>query len=241
MKTTRQLLAAISTTIVVICLTGCDTGLETAGSSFDAVNYNRRAQVYYNSGDISTAKEELRRSLDADYENPISHYYLGMCHEAESNLEKAIYEYSLAVRFAPSMEVAQMTLVETLEKDNQHEESLNALKNWLTPGGMELQEYMRIGGYFQKANMPDHAVLAWESAAKVHSHNVEPCIALADFYRGQNMSDKEVEWLKRAARVDPYYPGLSRRLGERSLKLNIPQPQQPVPTPAEKRLRELEL
>ncbi|MBN2210675.1 MAG: tetratricopeptide repeat protein [Sedimentisphaerales bacterium] len=241
METSRQFLIITGVAALVVIITGCDPGISTAGNSFDAVNYNRRAQVFFNNGDLTNAKEELRLSLDADYENPVSHYYLGKCFQAENNLEKAVYEYRLAVRFAPSMELAQTALIETLEIADQHEESLDCLKNWLNHAMMELLEYQRIGAYFNEANMSDHAVLTWEAAVKAYPHNAEPCLSLADFYRDRNMKSKEIEWLTRAARANPFHPGLARRLGENNLRLNIPEPQKPEPTPSEKRLRELEL
>jgi len=224
-----------------LAVVGCGTGIGTFGNSFEAVNLNRTAQVHFEYGEYGQAEEALRRSLEADFENPVSHYWLGRVFAARGQRDKAIYEYRLAVRFGPALEIAQLALIEALEQAGQHTESLDAAETYLTQRVMPWRWYRRLAETFRQAGMKDHMVLAYETAGKAYPRNAEPFLALADYYREQGNKDEEIKWLTRAARADPLYPGLARRLGENNLRLEIPRREAPPPRPSEERLRELEL
>ena len=210
-------LFGVLTFAVLLTLSGCVNTL-------DAVRLNRQAQVYFNHNDYDNAEQLLQRSLDVDFENPASHYWLGRCYQVKGDQAKAIRQYRLAARFAPSMELAQMALIMALQRTGQAEESLQATDEYLSHKEAPVADFLRLAGDFGAQDMPRHLVLASKAAAKAEPHNPQPLLFLADHYFEKNDTDQALGYLVKAFKVDPVYPGLARRLGEHGLRIDIPEP-----------------
>lgn len=220
---------------------GCNSGVETIDNPFDAVQLNRQAQIYVQNGEFAKAEALLRQSLDNNYENPVSHYWLGQALEGQGRVENAIYAYRLAVRFGPSVELYHMALIMTLEHDGQQEESFKAAQAFLAYVKFPMRDYLRFAEEFRKQQMVDHELLVYITAADVLPTDAQPCVAAADIYKAAGDKDHEIEWLTRAVKADPFYPGLSKRLAGHKLRLDITPPAPAPPSPSEKRLKELEI
>jgi len=190
----------------------------------NAVRLNRRAQVYFRHGHYDDAQKLLADSLDADFENSASHYWMGRCFQVKANLPKAIYEYQLAVRFDPAMELSQMALIRTLYLNNQPEESLEAAQVFLNHKVSPASDFLRLARSFSSAQMNQHTVLAYARARQIAPNSAEPSIAWADFYFAQGNQDNGLEKLIEAFMIDPHYPGLARRLGQHNQRVEIPDP-----------------
>jgi len=203
----------------IIGLGGC------APSVFDGVRLNRKAQVYISHGQYSHAEKLLQESLNADYENSASHYWLGQCFEARQEMEKAIYEYRLAVRFNPAMNLAQMTLIMALEDVGKHAESLEAASVYLSHKKGAARDCINLAEIFSKHGLPAHTILAYEQAQKVEPNNAKPSMALAEYCFLLNNKDRAIKALIKAFEIDPVYPGLAKQLGELGLRVTIPEPQ----------------
>ena len=195
------------------------------GCAIDAVRLNRQAQVYIKYGRYDDAQKLLANSLDVDFENSASHYWLGSCYQAQGNLSKAIYEYDLAVRFDPAMELGQRSLIKALYIDNQSEKSLEATKVFLNQKTDYARDFLRLAHIFENEQMNQHAVLAYEKAQQIEPGNPGPSIALADFYMAQGQKEQAVQSLIKAFMIDPHYPGLARLLGEHHQRVEIPEPE----------------
>ncbi|MBE0428796.1 MAG: tetratricopeptide repeat protein [Thermoleophilia bacterium] len=68
------------------------------------------AEIYFESGDLESAKEFLQQSLEDNNTKWNSHYLMGQLYEREGNLEKAREEYGVAAVFNEDDEELQEAL-----------------------------------------------------------------------------------------------------------------------------------
>ncbi|MBN1846065.1 MAG: tetratricopeptide repeat protein [Sedimentisphaerales bacterium] len=205
-------------------LLGAAAGCQST-NPLEAVRLNRQAQVYFEHGDYDQAMQLLASSLDADYENCASHYWLGRCHEIKNDPDKAVYEYRLAVRFDPALDVAQRSLIQILHRTGQIDPSVQAARVYLRNKTTLASEFIRMAEEFSAEGMDPQAVLAYQRAQQVEPRNPIPSIALADYYRAKGSKDREIDSLTNALMIDPLYPGLARRLGELGQRIDLPEPE----------------
>lgn len=194
------------------------------GCRIEGVQLNQKAQYYMKHGRYDGAIGLLKKSLDVDYENSPSHYWLGRCYETKGEKGKALWEYELAVRFDPSMELAQMAYVKGLYRDGQKEKSVEAIKGFFKHKEAPSRYFVRLAEEFMAQQMEGHGIAAYQAAAKAEPGNPEPIIFLADYFFQKGDQDKGIDYLIRAFKLDPIYPGLAGRLGRLGLKVEIPQP-----------------
>jgi tetratricopeptide (TPR) repeat protein len=199
------------------------------GCTVDAVRLNQKAQIYYDYNKYDEAIELLEKSVKADYENPASHYWLGRCFEAQGKLEKAIFEYGLAVRFGPSVDNLNIALVRALYNFGEQEKSMQATRQFLAHREGRAGDFYYIAEQFHEQGMDDQAILAYQHAQQVEPRNPEPSLRLADFYQSLGEPELARNCLVQAMKIDPTYPGLARKLGEQHYQVEIPQPTQPAP------------
>lgn len=225
MKSYRYGIVSIGV-LILVCVTGCQST-----NPLEAVRLNRQAQIYYQGGYIDQAMPLLQKSVDYDYENPASHYWLGQCYEQKNKLDKAIFEYEVAIRFAPSMELAQLALISALHRQGRIDESVQACKVFCKNKYGLACDILTIAKDFADKGMDHQAVLLYKRAQEVEPDNAVPSIALADFYKAKGQSKMEVSSLTEALMINPYYPGLARRLGELGQRVKIPEPKLIKPPP----------
>jgi type IV pilus assembly protein PilF len=214
-----------------------------AGCTVSGVRLNQRAQVYMDHGQYDRAEKLLRKALDADHENPASHYWLGKTYEAMGNTEKAIYQYDLAIRFAPAMDAAQLALVEIYHKDRQEEQSLQTTNRYLRHKNDTADNIIIIARHFSDQGMDGQAVLAFKQAQEKEPYSEIPSLELAKYYRAKGQPDLEANALMRAAEINPTNADTARLLGTHGIRVSVPRPltvPRP-PTAVERDLRDLEL
>lgn len=223
---------------VMLGLAGCGTG---ATNPIKAVNLNRQAQVYFKYAQYDRAQELLQASLDADFENSPSHYWLGQCYEIEGNATKAVREYELAIRFDPSLDMAQLALINLLHNTGQKDHSIQATKVFLRHKGLPACNLTLTAENFALKGMDHQAVLTHQRAQDVEPKNPIPSIKLADYYFTKGLEELGRDSLKQAIVIDPFFPGLARLAGEHDLRIDIPEPRMlPKPRPIDRELQDLE-
>ena len=200
-------------------------------SPLEAVRLNQEAQILLDHGQIYAAHHRLDASLDADYENPASHYWLARVYEMENNPEKAEYHYRLAIRFAPAMDAAHLALIRLLHNEGKLDPSVQAARFFLENKTVRAADIIQLGKNFADEGMNHQAVLAFERAAELEPDNPQPYLALADYYLRHDDKQKAVSALTSAFILDPYYPGLARQLGDLGQRVDIPEPELFKPTP----------
>ena len=220
----------------LIILGGC-----TVTNTFDAVRLNQQAQLYFKHGQYDKAMELLKDSLVADPENSATHYWLGRCHEVTGQKQKTVWAYKDAVRYDPSMELAQMALIKTYYRMDKKDEAIQAARLFLQHKEGLAGDFILIGDNFYAEQMEEPGELAYLAAARAEPGNAGPFIFLANRYQAQGDQEKEVEYLKRALRAQPYNVEVTRRLGKLGYRVELPKPKLfPRPSKLEEELFELE-
>ena len=211
------------------------------GCAVDAVRLNRQSQVYIKHNQFEKARDLLIMSFEVDFENAASHYWLAQCYEALGEESKVIWEYELAVRFDPSMELAQMSYIKALYRSGDIEKSKKATEFFLEHKEGVIRDFIRLAENFLSEKMDAHALLCYYAAARAEPRSPLPFVLLADYYKETGDQEKEIENLILAVKIDPVYPDLAKRLGQYDIRLEIPQPTVfPQPSALEKELFDLD-
>eukprot|EP00831_Metopus_contortus_P065623 TRINITY_DN58609_c0_g1_i2.p1 TRINITY_DN58609_c0_g1~~TRINITY_DN58609_c0_g1_i2.p1 ORF type:complete len:240 (+),score=41.76 TRINITY_DN58609_c0_g1_i2:129-848(+) len=218
--------------------------------SIEAVELNQKAKVYLNYGKYEQAAEIFNKSLDMYFETPSTHYWLGVCYENMNNMSKAIWEYELAIKFDPTMELAQKAYIQALVISGRDDDAIMAADSYFKRLNAPTREYIRIGKNYLDAGEEIFAVKALEYAftnsappvASDEAHrDVKPLVILADYYAATGNTEKERQYLMMIFQEDSATDGVARRLGELGIKINNPRKRVPQVSPIEedlKRLRE---
>ena len=219
-------------------------GCNSTGSSvykLKATNLNQKGQVYFNYGQYAEAIASYKESLDIDFENSATHYWLGRAYQETADPQKAIEEYRLAVRFTPSMEVAQVALITTLHELGLLDESIIATKDFVKYRTSQANDMVQIGQYFFSKQMEHQAIIVLGRAQELEPTNAAPSIILADYHQGKGDLEGEREAIMVAAAADPFYPGLAQRAGSLGIKIESPRPlPYPNVNPLEQALRRVD-
>jgi len=219
-------------------------GCSSTGSSvykIKATNLNQKGQVYFNYGQYAEAIGSYQESLDIDFENSATHYWLGRAYQETADPQKAIEEYRLAVRFTPSMEIAQVALIETLHELGQLDESIIATKSFVKYRTGQADDMVRIGQYFFSQQMDHQAIIVLQRAQELEPTNATPSIVLGDYYQAKGDLEGERGAIMVAFAAEPFYPGLAKRAGLLGIKGVSPRPL-PYPNlnPMEQELRAID-
>ena len=218
MASLTRTITRIVLAVALILSTGCQAHL------IEAARLNRQAQRYIERNRHEDAQRLLRRSFTADFENPTSHYLMAQCYEHAGQVERALYEYRLAVRFCPACRDYQVALATALERNGLSNDADEALSLFLKHREARAQEFLDIAAGFRRLGMSRLQLLTLDHAIQTHPQDPQLLIALADHHFSSGNEGKGVDLLIQAFKIDPTYPGLSRRLGEHGIRVEIPQP-----------------
>ena len=221
----RTIISILLALLVVsgVFLAGCSS----TGSSvykIKATNLNQKGQVYFNYGQYAEAIGSYKASLDIDFENSATHYWLGRAYQETADPQSAIEEYRLAVRFTPAMEIAQVALISTLHDVGLLDESIIATKDFVKYRTGQANDMIRVGQHFFSRQMDHQAIIVLGRAQELESTNAAPSIVLADYYQGKGDTEGEREAIMVAVAADPFYQGLAQRAGGLGIKIESPRP-----------------
>ena len=211
----------ITRTVLALALllsVGCQAHL------IEGARLNRQAQRYIERNRHADAEVLLRKSFTADYENPTSHYLMAQCYEHDGQVERALYEYRLAVRFCPACRDYQVALATALEQNGMSNDADEALSLFLKHRDARAPEFLDIAAGFECQGMSRLQRLTLDHALKAHTKDPQLLIALAEYHFSSGNESKGVDLLVEAFKSNPTYPGLSRKLGEHGIRVEIPQP-----------------
>ena len=229
--------------VTMIFVSGCGMF-----GSVEATDLNQKAKVYIKYAKYDEAIELLEKSLDVYFEHSSTHYWMAYCYENKNMMSKALWEYELAVKYAPDMELAQKGYIKALEKSGKMDEAIVAADNYFKRLNAPVREYIRIGKNYLAAGDEIFATRALEYAYRKSSpassntnlkKDVRPLVILADYFKDKGDLEKERQYLMMAFQEDPTYEGVARRLGELGVKVNIPRKHVPTISPLERELKNL--
>jgi len=143
----------------------------------------------------------------------------------------------------PALDLAQVALIKAYHQTGRIDEALIATKKYFEHKDAPAREFIVIADDFARDGMQDQVLLAYKQAQILEPYNPVPAIAMADYYFKLGRTEPAVNSLSNAFKIDPYYPGLAKKLGQHGMKVSLtpPKPYYPDRTDIEKKLRDLEL
>lgn len=205
--------------LAALLLTSC---LFLGGCIVKAMKLNNQARAYYDHSHYTEAQDILHESLEVDYEYAKTHYLLGLVYEAQGDLDNALHEYDLAIRFDPMLHEAYEAKIEALHRSGRYEQMRETAQKLLRRHTGKSNEVILIARTFVSKGLEEPAVMSYQRAQQLDPFSPEATVELADYYLTLGRQEPALAALRRAFEIDPVYPGLSSRLGKFGYKVEVP-------------------
>jgi lipoprotein NlpI len=159
-------------------------------------------------------KEQLIRQIDQRYENPEAHYQLGKLFYAEGKLDKADFEYRVALGFNPVHYRAQAGVVKVASEQEQVERAQIIAELYISSEGLG-----------------EYALSCYYQATGLKPKSPEPYKLLGYYYLGENDQVRAEENFRRSFELDPYQSDVSGELGRMGVIVGLPRKTDTVNAP----------
>jgi tetratricopeptide (TPR) repeat protein len=167
-------------------------------------------------------KAELLRQIELKYENPEAHYQLGKLYYADGLLDKAEWEYRVAIGFNPVHYPAQAGVVKTWHDRKNTERAKIAAELYTSQAATSADASLRLGKAFQNEGLNDYALACYQQAANLAPKSPVVFKQLGYFYLAQGDKTLAEEYLRRSFELDPYQPEVSGELGRMGVIVQSP-------------------
>jgi Flp pilus assembly protein TadD len=178
---------------------------------------------------MQTPKETLLEQIDRRYENPEAHYKLGKMYYNEGALDKADFEYRVAVGFDPVHYRAQAGIVRVLtdQKDPQGARTIAEL--YISQTAVSAGNSLLLGKAFASENLGEYALSCYYQAIGLDPEMAEPYKLIGLHFLKAGDKVRAEENLRRSFELNPYQPDVSGELGRLGVTVTTPhQPAQAV-------------
>lgn len=182
-------------------------------------------------------KQELLNDIERKYENPAAHYKLGKLYHADGLLDKAEWEYRVAIGFDPVLYSAQAAVVKVLSDMKSTEKSKMAAQMYMDQAAVSAEASLKLGRALQNEGLDTYALTAYQQAANLAPNSAVVFKQLGFFYLAKGDEARAEENLRRSIQLDPYQPEVAGELGRMGVSVQIPQ-RQPNPQQLEKAVQE---
>jgi tetratricopeptide (TPR) repeat protein len=186
---------------------------------------------------VDADKQALLNQIERKYENPRAHYELGKLYHRDGLLDRAEWQYRVAIGFDPVLYPAQAAVVKVLKDMNNPEKSKMAAQMYTDQAAVSAEASMRLGRALQNEGLDDYALAAYQQAANLAPNSAVVFKQLGYYYMSKGDRVRAEENLRRSIQLDPYQPEVSGELGRMGVMVQIPR-QQPDPQKLEKALQQ---
>lgn len=186
---------------------------------------------------VDSEKQALLKQIDRKYENPRAHYELGKLYHRDGLLDRAEWEYRVAIGFDPVLYPAQAAVVKVLQDMNNLDKSKMAAQMYTDQAAVSAEASMRLGRAFQNEGLDEAALAAFQQAANLAPNSAVVFKQLGYYYLAKGDRVRAEENLRRSIQLDPYQSEVAGELGRLGVMVQIPR-QQPDPQKLEQALQE---
>lgn len=186
---------------------------------------------------VDSEKQVLLKQIDRKYENPRAHYELGKLYHRDGLLDRAEWEYRVAIGFDPVLYPAQAAVVKVLQDMNNLDKSKMAAQMYTDQAAVSAEASMRLGRAFQNEGLDEQALAAFQQAANLAPNSAVVFKQLGYYYLAKGDRVRAEENLRRSIQLDPYQSEVAGELGRLGVMVQIPR-QQPNPQKLEQALQE---
>lgn len=171
---------------------------------------------------MQTPKETLLEQIDQRYENPEAHYKLGKIYYNEGALDKADFEYRVAVGFDPVHYRAQAGIVRVAvdRKDSQGARTIAEL--YISQAAVSAEKTLLLGKAFANENLGEYALSCYYQAIGLDPEMAEPYKLLGLHYLNAGDKVRAEENLRRSFELNPYQSDVSGELGRLGVTVTTP-------------------
>lgn len=173
---------------------------------------------------FESEKIQLQNRIDRKFDDPQAHYQLGKIYQREGLLERAAWEFTLALQFDPVYYAAQAAKVRVYKDLRQTERMAVAAELYIDQAGGSAESLTILARAFQAEGLGDYALTCYQKAldrapnsALLHKH-------LGFFYLSRQDLVQAEEYLRKSIEIDPYQPDVAEQLGRMGVVIQVPQP-----------------
>jgi Flp pilus assembly protein TadD len=176
-------------------------------------------------------KEQLLEQIDRKYENPEAHYQLGKLSYAEGKLDKADFEYRVALGFNPVHYRAQAGVVKVAAEQEQTERAQIIAELYISQAAVSSPASLRLGKAFQSEGLSEYALSCYYQATGLTPKSPEPYKLLGYYYLDEGDQVRAEENFRRSFELDPYQSDVSGELGRMGVIVGLPRKTDTVNAP----------
>jgi len=195
---------------LVLCVIGC------SGSG----DLNR-----VNPETLNPEKERLQREIDRKFDNAEAHYQLGKIYQGEGLLQRADWEFTLALQFDPVMYKAQAAKVRVYQMMRQLDKSKLAAELYINQSTASAESSAMLGRGFQQEGLEEYALTCYQQALAKAPNSAALHKQIGLYYLGKNDLARAEEYLRQSIQIDPYQPEVAEQLGRMGVVIQVPQAQ----------------
>lgn len=195
---------------LVLCVIGC------SGSG----DLNR-----VNPETLNLEKERLQREIDRKFDNAEAHYQLGKIYQGEGLLQRADWEFTLALQFDPVMYKAQAAKVRVYQMMRQLDKSKLAAELYINQSAASAESSAMLGRGFQQEGLEEYALTCYQQALAKAPNSAALHKQIGLYYLGKNDLARAEEYLRQSIQIDPYQPEVAEQLGRMGVVIQVPQAQ----------------
>ena len=200
----------ILTLLPVLVFLGCESTPATPGSP------EREAAVQLDS------KAQLLEQIDRRYENPEAHYQLGKLSYAEGQLDKADFEYRVALGFDPVHYRAQAGVVRVAADQKQPDRARVIAELYISQAAVSGSASLRLGRAFENEGLGEYALSCYYQAAGLMPESPEPYKRLGYYYLREEDKIRAEQNFRRSFQLDPYQSDIAGELGRMGITIGLP-------------------
>ena len=167
-------------------------------------------------------KMELLEQIEKKYENPEAHYQLGKLSYEEGHLDKADFEYHVALGFDPVHYRAQAGLVRVATDQKQADRARIIAELYINQAAVSAPASIRLGKAFQNEGLGDYALSCYYQASGVAPKSPEPYKLIGYHYLEKGDKVRAEENFRRSFELDPYQADVAAELGRLGVVIGSP-------------------
>lgn len=157
------------------------------------------------SGDLKQAMELARQAVAADPENAETHYALGLCLEAEGNLDEAVAEYKKMGVYAPEP-LLELSLARVYLRQGKLDEAEQQARRAVQRNPWVPQPHLSLGAVAMRKRDYKTAIESFSAAIEADPRDWNARISLGDAYRASGRFDEALTQYSQALALKPDHP-----------------------------------
>lgn len=193
---------------------------------FGCADSSQKKTERVNTDVIDAEKIQLQNRIDRKFDDPEAHYQLGKIYQREGLLERAAWEFTLALQFDPVHYPAQAAKVRVYKDLGQADRSAIAAELFIDQAGGSADSLTLLGRAFQAEGLDDYALTCYQKALDRAPNSALLHKQIGFFYLNKGDTLRAEEYLRKSFQIDPYQPDVAEQLGKMGVVIQVPQPTQ---------------